>query len=128
MSHFRYLSFIGFAGLCAWIGFFLVITKLSPLDHTGISLSLFFATFFMAVSSTFTVLGFYFRVWLFRNEIFYKHINIALRQGVFLALIAVFCLIFLMLKLLNWWTGLLLISVVVLLEAYFSSRDSELIA
>lgn len=128
MSHFRYLSFIGFAGLCAWIGFFLVVTKLNPFDHIGISLSLFFATFFMAVSSTFTVLGFYFRVWLFRNEVFYKHINIALRQGVFLALIAIFCLIFLMLKLLNWWTGLLLISVVVLLEAYFSSKDSELIA
>lgn len=128
MSHSRYLAIIGFSGLFAWIGFLLVLTKLSPYDHMGISLSLFFATFFIALSCTFTVFGFYFRVWLFRNEVFYKHINIALRQGVFLSLIAVFCLIFLMLKVLNWWTGLLLIAVVVLLESYFSSRDGELIA
>lgn len=127
MSHSRYLFFIGLAGFLAWVGFFLVLTRLNPYDHIGISLSLFFATFFIAVSATFTVLGFYFRVWLFRSEVFYKHINIALRQGVFLAFIAVFCLIFLVLRLLNWWTGLLLIAVVVLLEAYFSSKDGELI-
>lgn len=128
MSHSRYLFFIGLAGFLACLGFFLVLTRLDPYSHMGISLSLFFATFFIAVSATFTVFGFYFRVWLFRNEVFYKHINIALRQGVFLAIIAVFCLIFLMLRLLNWWTGLLLIAVIVLLEAYFSSKDGEIIA
>ena len=41
------------------------------------------------------------------------------------ALIVVFCFIFLALKVLNWWTGLLLIFAAVLLEAYFSSKDSE---
>lgn len=123
MTHSRYISIIGFAGLLAWIGWIVVITKLSPFESMGLSLTFFFLTFFIALSSTFTVLGFYFRVWLFKNEIFYKHINVALRQGIFLSLIAVFCLVFQMLKVLNWWSGLLLIAIAVLLEFYFSARD-----
>ena len=125
MTHHRYIGIISGCGLIAWIAWFLVITKLSPYESLGLSLTLFFLTFFIALSATFTSLGFYFRVWLFKNEIFYKHINVSLRQGVFLSLIAIFCMVFQMMRLLNWWSGLLLVSIAVLLEFYFSARDSE---
>lgn len=124
MTHSRYISIIGFCGLLAWIGWFLVITKMTPFESMGTALTFFFLTFFIALTGTFTVLGFYFRVWLLKNEIFYKHINVALRQGVFLSLITVFCLVFQMIRVLNWWSGLLLITIAVLLEFYFSSKDS----
>src|SRR3989338_10766676 len=101
MSHHRYIGIIAMAGLLAWLGFGLVITKLSPNENLGISLALLFLTFFIAISSTFAVLGFYFRLWLLKNEIFYRHINVALRQGVFLALIATFCLVLQMIRVLN---------------------------
>lgn len=110
----------------SWAGWFLVVTKLSPFESMGLGLTFFFLTFFIALTGTFTVLGFYFRVWLLKNEIFYKHINVAFRQGVFLSLIAVFSLVFQMIRVLNWWSGLLLITIAVLLEFYFSSRDSAL--
>ncbi len=126
MTHGRYILFILGSGVSAWIGWILVVTKLSPYETLGLSLAFFFITLFIALSSTFAVLGFYFRVWLFRNEIFYRHINVALRQGVFLSLIAVFCLIFQMMRVLTWWSGMLLILVAVLLEFYFSAKDSEL--
>ena len=126
MSHNRYIGIIAMVGLLAWFGFTLVITKLSPNENLGISLALLFLTFFIAISSTFAVLGFYFRLWLLKNEIFYRHINVALRQGVFLALIATFCLVLQMIRVLNWWSGILLVVVAVLLEFYFSARDSEL--
>ena len=126
MTHHRYISIIAVSGLIAWLAWILIITKLNPYESMGISLAFFFLTLFIALSSTFTVVGFYFRVWLFKNEIFYKHINIALRQGFFLSLIAVFCLVFQMMRVLTWWSGLLLVVVAVLLEFYFSSKDSEL--
>lgn len=126
MTHHRYIGIIGISGLIAWIGWFLVINKLSPYESMGLSLLLFFLTLFIALSGTFTALGFYFRVWLFKNEIFYRHINVSLRQGVFLSLIAIFCLVFQMMKVLSWWSGLLLVAIALLLEFYFSSRDSEL--
>ncbi len=125
MTHHRYISIIAFSGLLAWIGWVLIIFKLSPYETMGISLIFFFITLIISLSCTFTVLGFYFRVWLFKNEIFYKHINIALRQGIFLSLIAIFCLLFQMMRVLTWWSGSLLVIISVLLEFYFSSRDSE---
>ncbi|MBI5753582.1 hypothetical protein HZA40_00370 [Candidatus Peregrinibacteria bacterium] len=126
MSHSKYIAIIAVSGLLSWIGWLLVVFKLSPYETLGLSLTFFYVALFIALSSTFAVLGFYFRVWLFKNEIFYRHINVALRQGIFLSLIAVFCLIFQMMKVLTWWSGLLLIVVAVLLEFYFSARDSEL--
>ncbi|GAG23248.1 unnamed protein product, partial [marine sediment metagenome] len=117
---------IGLSGLLAWTAWILIIFKLTPYESMGLSLTFFFITFLIALSCTFTVFGFYFRVWLFKNEIFYKHINVAFRQGFFLSLIAVFCLIFQMMRVLTWWSGLLLVVIAVFLESYFSSKDSEL--
>ncbi|MFA7685853.1 MAG: hypothetical protein WCX95_03580 [Candidatus Gracilibacteria bacterium] len=127
MTHHRYISIIALSGLLAWVAWIVVINKLTPYETMGLALSFFYVTLFIALSCTFTVVGFYFRVWLFKNEIFYKHINIALRQGVFLGLIAVFSLVFQMMRVLTWWSGFLLVIVFVLLEFYFSSRDSDLL-
>lgn len=126
MSHSKYLAIIAGSGALSWLAWTLVVFKLSPNENLGLSLAFFYVTFFIALSATFAVIGFYFRMWLFKNEIFYRHINVALRQGIFLSLIAVFCLIFQMMKVLSWWSGLLLIIVAVLLEFYFSAKDSEL--
>lgn len=126
MSHNKYIAIIAGSGFLAWVGWFLVLFKLSPVHTLGLSLTFFYITLFIALSASFAVVGFYFRVWLFKNEIFYRHINVALRQGIFLSLITVFCLIFQMMKVLTWWSGLLLVVIAVLLEFYFSARDSEL--
>lgn len=125
MTHHRYISIIAFSGLMAWVAWVLIILKLNPYESTGLSLILFYITLMIALSCTLTVFGFYFRVWLFRNEIFYKHINIALRQGIFLSLIAIFCLVFQMMRVFTWWSGLLLVVIAILMEFYFSSRDTE---
>jgi hypothetical protein len=125
MTHHRYISIIAFSGILAWIAWIVIICKLSPYESMGMALTFFFITLAIALSCTFTVFGFYFRVWLFKNEIFYKHINIALRQGIILSLIVVFSLVFQMMKVLTWWSGFLLLTIAVLLEFYFSSRDSE---
>jgi hypothetical protein len=127
MTHHRYISIIALAGVFAWVAWIVVINKLSPFETMGLALTFFYLTLFIALTCTFTVFGFYFRVWLFKNEIFYKHINIALRQGIFLGLIAIFALIFQMMRVLTWWSGFLLVAVFVLLEFYFSSKDSELL-
>lgn len=125
MTHHRYISIVAGAGFMAWLAWTIVIFKLNPYETMGLALIFFYTTLFIALSCTFSVIGFYFRIWLFKNEIFYKHIGIALRQGVFLALIAVFALIFQMLRVLTWWSGFLLMFIAVLLEFYFSSKDSE---
>lgn len=127
MTHHRYISIIGLAGALAWVSWIIVVRGLSPFGNLGLSLTFFFLSLFIALTCSFTVLGFYFRLWLFRNEIFYKHINIAFRQGLFLSVLMVFTLVLQMLKVLSWWSGILLIVFTVLLEFYFSSKDSQLL-
>ena len=125
MNYNKYMGIIGISAIIGWLGWVLVLTQLSPYKNTSISLTLFLLTLFIALTCSFTVLGFYFRLWLFKNEIFYQHINISLRQGLLLSLITTLCLIFQTAKVLTWWSGLLIITSAVLLEFYFSTKDSE---
>ena len=123
MTHHRYLTIIGAAGLVSWIAWIVVLNKLDPYESMGLALGLFYVSLFFALTCTFTVLGFYFRVWLNKNEIYYNHINVAFRQGVLLTLIALGCLTFQILGILSWWAGLLLIAVITLVEFYFTARE-----
>lgn len=126
MTHNRYLIYVFFAGLIAWLAFGLVIWRIDPYASTGLALALLFVSLFTALTCTFSVLGFYFRLWLFPNELFYKHVNVSLRQGVLLGLTAVFSLSLQVVRLLNWWSGMLVVFIFVLLEFYFSAKDAEI--
>jgi hypothetical protein len=122
MSHNRYVMIIGAAGLISWIAFYLVLSRLTPYETSGIALGLFFVSLFFALACSFTVIGFYLRVYFNRNEIYYDHINVSLRQGVLLTLIALGCLLFQLLGVLTWWSGLLLIGAVTLVEFYLVAK------
>jgi hypothetical protein len=123
MTHNNYLTIIGGAGVISWVGWIVVIQKLNPFESVGLALGTFYISLFFALTCTFTVLGFYFRVWLNKNEIYYHHIQIAFRQGILLTAIALGCLTFQMLGVLTWWSGLLLISAITLIEFYFMAKE-----
>ena len=123
MTHNKYLAFVSAAGLVSWIAWFIVLTKLDPFESTALALVLFFVSLFFAMACTFTVLGFYFRLWLNKNEIYSNHITISFRQGIELTVIACGCVLFLILGVLNWWSGFLLILAVSLVELYFVARQ-----
>jgi len=94
LTHNKYLAFVSAAGLVSWIAWFIVLTKLDPFESTALALVLFFVSLFFAMACTFTVLGFYFRLWLNKNEIYSNHITISFRQGIELTVIAWMCFIF----------------------------------
>lgn len=125
MTHNRYLAVIGIAGVLSWLAWVVVINKLNPYESLGLAMGLFYLSLFLALACTFTVIGFYFRVWLNKNEVYYNHINIAFRQGVMLTVIALGCLTFQLLRILSWWSGILLIATVTLVEFYFMARQKE---
>ena len=123
MTHNKYMAIIASAGVLSLIAWIVVINKLNPFENAGLSLTLFYLSLSVALACIFTVLGFYFRVWLNKNEIFYSHIGVAFRQGVMLTVIAVGCLTFQLLGILTWWSGLLLIICVTLCEFYLMARS-----
>ncbi len=127
MTHHKYISTLLITGIIAWLGWTITFFKFNIETQLNIALPLFFITLLIALSCTFTIIGFYFRVWLFKNEIFYKHINIAIRQGIVLAILTTICLLYQMMRVLTWWSGLSIIIAAIFLEFYFSSKDSEIL-
>ncbi len=123
MSHHRYLAVIGGAGILSWLAWIVVLTKMDPMESTGLALGLFYISLFFALTCSFTVLGFYFRLWFNRNEVYYSHINVSLRQAILLSIIAIGCLTFQLLGILTWWSGILFIATVTMVEFYFLSRQ-----
>lgn len=123
MSHNKYLGILGVAGLMSWLAFVVVIFKLDVYESLGLGMAFFFVSLFLALSCTFAIIGFYLRVWLNHNEIYYNHINISLRQGVLLSIVAIGCLAFQLILVLTWWTGLLLVGAAALVEFYFTAKE-----
>jgi hypothetical protein len=123
MSHNKYILIIGVAAVVSWAAFVMVIRMLDPFQSTGLALAMFFISLFFALTSTFTIIGFYIRMWVNKNEIYYNHINLSLRQGILLALIALGCLLFQLLGVLTWWSGLLLIGAITLIEFYIGAKE-----
>ena len=123
MSHSFYLLGIFIASVFGWASWGVVINKLSPYASPLPALALFYISLFIALTATFALLGYYLRVWLNKSEVYFQHINIALRQGVFLSILMCTGLIFQRLRVLTWWDGLLLVLVMILIEFYFMAKE-----
>lgn len=132
MTYRKYIFLIASTALIGWISFTLVIIRLDPCTEPGsltlchsaspLALLLFFLSLSFALTASFTLLGFGLRFWFHRYEIYLDHLNISLRQGILLSFCSLGALGLLLLNSLTWWSGLLLIFIILLLELYFT-RD-----
>lgn len=133
MSPKRYLLTIGLVALVGWGSFALVLNRLEPCISPGEvtlchaiapgGLTLFFLSLSCALLATFIVLGFAMRIWMNNYEIFKEHLAVSVRQGILLTLCTLGALILLLLNSLTWWSGLLLIALIMLIELYFSHEE-----
>lgn len=128
----KYLLILGLVAAAGWSSLSLVIFKLEPCSSSGeailcqsvspLALGLFFLSAFFALTASFALLGFGLRIWLNKNEIYLDHLNISIRQGLLLTFCSIGAMTLLLLRALTWWSGLLLICIIVFLELYFT-RD-----
>ena len=130
MTYRKYFSIIAGIAIVGWTSFTLVITRLSPCTGPGmttlcyatspLALILFFLSAFFALTSTFTLLGFALRFWLHRYEMYLDHLTTSLRHGILLGFVTLGELGLLLFGALPWWSGLLLVMIIILLEFYFT--------
>jgi hypothetical protein len=123
IPHFRILGVISIATLVNWAALTLVVLKLDPYESAKLALTLFFITSFLTLSGTFTIILFLLKKWRSEDNIYLKHLIISLRQGILLSACTNICLGLLMLGLLRIWNGLIIVTVMTLLEFYFSGKD-----
>lgn len=134
MSPRKYLIILSCVATVGWAVFFLVLTKLEPCKAAtalrmcpiqGGSLLLLLVSLAMAIASTCIAVGFGLRLWVNDFEVYREHLSISIRQGILLTLMALILVLFLLLNVLTWWSGLLLVSITVLLELYLVRRMEE---
>lgn len=123
IPHYRLLTWIGGGTLIAWAAWLVVLLKLDPYTSTSLALALFFTSFFVALSGTFTLLLAFLKKWRTRDQLYVKHILISLRQGILLSLCTTLCAGLLVLGFLRIWNGLLLVILMMLIEFYLSGKD-----
>lgn len=111
------MIFIGLAAFSAWLS---ILFFLNP-DNL-FSISLFLITLFLGMMVILSILGFYLRLFISKNELVYVYLKTSLRQGTFLSLLFTGTLAFQGFKILNLWDGGLFVALIIMFEFYFLSR------
>jgi len=122
MTHSIYIVGIFLAAILGWASWLVVINNLSPFISGYLALSLFYASLFIALTGTFSLLNYYLRITINKEGNYFQHLNTALRQGSLLSIMVCVGLIFQRLRVLTWWDALLLLVIVLLIEYYFMAR------
>lgn len=123
IPHYRILAWILSGTALSWLAWGVVLLKLDPYQEPNLALPLFFLSLFVALSGTFTLLLAFLKKWRTKDQIYVKHIMISLRQGILLSLCTTACSGLLSLGLLRVWNGLLLVTLMMLIEFFLSGKD-----
>jgi len=119
----RYVLSVLIASVASFLSLYLVITKIDPFTDETLGLVLFFISLFFSVSSALTLVGYFFRVLFYREELFMNHFNVSLRQGIILGFCLCAIMGFQILRTLTWWNGFIIVLISFLVELYFVARD-----
>ncbi len=106
------------------LGLFLAILfNVNPDTTDLITQITFFISLFIFLSGLFTFIGFYLRVYLSNHEIIYANFPIALRQAILVSLLIVGLLALNALRVLNIWSGIIFVLILIIIELFFRSKQ-----
>ncbi|MFA5107069.1 MAG: hypothetical protein WC497_01935 [Patescibacteria group bacterium] len=124
MSLKRFLIFMTIVTLICWLGWITVVFYIDPFSTGFIGLLLFYVSLFFALIGTFSLLGFFFRVWFLKTEMVFKHVGIAFRQALLFALLVIGAFVLQGMRIFTWWNAALFIISLSLIELFFLTRKS----
>lgn len=121
----RLYLFVFFCLTLFSLGFFiLILSNINPFDSDILTISMFFVSLFIFITGILTLIGFYIRVRVSNNEIFFANFKPSLRQATLFSLALIGILIFQSLKVLTWWDALMLTLSILLIELYFQNKNT----
>lgn len=118
------LAVFGVGSGFAWAAFLLVLFSVPPDVAGSVGELFFFASLFVALTGTLTILGILGRV--SRSRLLPAlHVGPAFRQGMLLAAAGIGTLLLQRVRVLRWWNILLLVLVLVGLDLLFARHEPE---
>jgi hypothetical protein len=122
----QYLTIMGVGTALAWSAVALIVFGVNPTETSSAVFVIFYASLFLAVTGTLSVIGFLLRVLVLRKQYFIsRQVAVSFRQAVLLASLTVGALVLQSKSLLSWWTAALMIAAMTVLEFFFISAKTR---
>lgn len=122
LRHYLILMSLG-AGIC-WLAWFFVLSSIDPTQAKFFGFLFFYSSLFLALTGTISVMGFLLKkIVLKHDEIVFHHVKSTFSQGTLISLMIISGLLLLQIKLLAWWSAILLVLLFSAIEGIlFTSR------
>ncbi len=117
-----YLWGIRIVNLFSLIALAVIIYFIDPFNSGLIGISLFYLVLFFVLSGIFNLILVWFRRKSLGQEAALSTLSLSFRQGILMAILVIILLILQGQRILFWWSGLLSIAGVFLLELWFLSK------
>jgi len=122
----RYYTFLLFSSMLIALGLFIfLLFSVDPYQADILQKSLFFASIFIILLGSITLINFYLKVSLSNREVIFSQLKPAFRQGFLIAAGAVFLLFLQTIRVLSVWEAIILVVALILIELYFRRESSK---
>lgn len=101
----------------------MILFNYNPYYADNFTITMFFISLFLFLSSILSLIGFYIRIKIYNNEVFYANFAPSLRQAILISLVIVGLMVLNSLKVLTLWDGLMFAFSILLLELYFQNKQ-----
>lgn len=120
----QYLILMSIGAAICWLAWVFVLGSVDPQQAGFFGFLFFYASLFLALAGTFSVIGFLIKKIILKNDqIVFHHVKSTFRQGMLMASTIILGLILLQAKLLTWWNGILLVMLFAAIEGIiFTNR------
>lgn len=119
----QFLTGMGIGTMLGWISWLFVLFKIDPETSGLVGKIFFYASLFIAATGTASLLGFGARVYFFKNKVLFSHLAIALRQGIWFAVVTIAALMLQAADLFRIWNMIGLAILFGAIEMFFLSRE-----
>lgn len=125
MSLIRFLVVLALGTILAWTGWVTVLLTIDPVSGGFIARAMFYLSLFLSLLGTLTIIGFFTRYWWEKDPIPFRQIGFALRQACIISAAAIIALTLQAGRLLNIWSGVVLVLLAIAIETFFLAGQSH---
>ncbi len=119
------LFFIFSITVVAIATFIIVVNNYNPYESSQFIFSLFYLSLFVTLVGILSLIIFYSKIYIFKNSMIYSLFRPSLRQGVIVSMGIVVTVLLQGLRVLDFWVGIPLLIVIVLIELFFQTKGSS---
>lgn len=111
--------------IACYLALFAVVYYFDPQSGGIIALTFFYASLFLSLLGTFSLIGLIVRIIFTSSQLVFKKVVVSFRQGIWFSILIIVCLLLKSINLLAWKNIGFLILALALLELFFMSYKSK---